>query len=421
MTATALPTRRELTAWRNAVFVVFALSGFAIASWLARVPTIRDALHATTGEMGIVAFGTAVGSIVGLTASSHLISRIGTRSTVRLALGVAAVGLLIAGIGVPAGSILTCFLGLAVFGLGNGTCDVGMNVAGATVERLGTRTVMPLFHASFSLGTVIGVGAGALAEAVHLPVLAHMVIAAVLVAVGALVATRSFRSEEIGVEAQEEQAGGQHVGWRARLSIWRDPRILLIGVVILGMAFTEGSANDWLPLAMVDGHGLSKAGGAWVLSVFLVAMTIGRVLGSPAVDRFGRVAVIRGTAAAAAIGLLLVIVVPSDTAAVVGAVLWGVGASLGFPLGMSAAADDPRTAAAGVSAVATIGYLAFLGGPPLIGFLGEAVGLLHALVVVLVLVVASALAAGAVRPVVRAARQRVTAPETTTGPGSTVP
>jgi len=87
----------------------------------------------------------------------------------------------------------------------------------------------------------------------------------------------------------------------------------------------------------------------------------------------------------------------------VGIVLWGLGSALGFPVGMSAAADDPRTAAARVSAVATIGYCAFLIGPPIIGVLGEQVGILRALLVVLVLVVAAGLASGAARePRVRA-------------------
>ena len=82
---------------------------------------------------------------------------------------------------------------------------------------------------------------------------------------------------------------------------------------------------------------------------------------------------------------------------VVGIVLWGAGASLGFPVGMSAAADDPRNAAARVSAVATIGYVAFLVGPPLVGFVGEHVGLLNALLMVLVLVAIAGIVSPAAR------------------------
>jgi MFS family permease len=179
--------------------------------------------------------------------------------------------------------------------------------------------------------------------------------------------------------------------------VWRQPSTILIGLIVLGMALAEGSANDWLPLAMVDGHGLENDGGAAVLAVFLAAMTIGRVAGSPLVDRFGRVPVLRVSALVAVVGLGVLIFVPNVPLAIVGVVLWGLGASLGFPMGMSAAADDPRTAAARVSAVATIGYVAFLAGPPLIGFLGEEFGLLRGLLVVFVFIVVAGLVSGAAR------------------------
>jgi fucose permease len=185
-------------------------------------------------------------------------------------------------------------------------------------------------------------------------------------------------------------------GWRERLAIWRDRRTILIGLIVLGMAFAEGSANDWLALAMVDGHGVSNASGALILGVFLTAMTIGRIAGVKVLDRYGRVPVLRATAGLAVVGLLIVIFAPTPVA-VVGVVLWGFGASLGFPVGMSAAADDPATAGARVSAVATIGYVAFLVGPPLLGFLGDHFGLLNALLVVVGLIAVAGLISGGAR------------------------
>ncbi|MGI8417223.1 MAG: MFS transporter [Nakamurella sp.] len=163
------------------------------------------------------------------------------------------------------------------------------------------------------------------------------------------------------------------------------------------MTFAEGSAGDWLALSMVDERHTSNSTGAVMYGVFVAAMTIGRVTGVFALDRFGRVAVLRVSAMTGVVGLGLVIFVPHVPVAVVGTLLWGLGASLGFPVGMSAAADDPRNAAARVSAVATIGYLAFLVGPPGIGLLGEHVGLLNALIVVMVLIGAAVFAAPAAR------------------------
>jgi MFS family permease len=163
------------------------------------------------------------------------------------------------------------------------------------------------------------------------------------------------------------------------------------------MAFAEGSAEDWLALASVEGHGVDKPTGAMVFVIFVTAMTFGRLAGPRVLDRYGRVPVLRASAVLAILGLLVFIAVPVLWVAIAGVALWGLGSALGFPTGMSAAADDPRTAAARVSVVATIGYLAFLVGPPVIGFLGEHFGLLNALLLVAVLIAFAGLASGAAR------------------------
>jgi MFS family permease len=182
------------------------------------------------------------------------------------------------------------------------------------------------------------------------------------------------------------------------LAAWREPRTLLVGVMVLGFAFTEGSANDWMAIAFVDGYGTGEVVGAVAFGVFVSAMTIARLVGGVALQRFGRVPVLRMSAGLALAGLLLVLVGGSTPAALVGALLWGAGAALGFPVGMSAAADDPARAAVRVSVVSSIGYCAFLAGPPLIGLLAEHVGILRALFVVLGALVLGLLCSGAARP-----------------------
>ena len=151
------------------------------------------------------------------------------------------------------------------------------------------------------------------------------------------------------------------------------------------MAFTEGTANDWVAVAFIDGHGVSEAAGAAVLGIFVAAMTVGRTAGTIALDRWGRVPVLLGTIGLAVIGVLIAVLAPSEPVALAGVALWGLGASLGFPVGMSAAADEEDRAAARVSVVATIGYTAFLAGPPVVGLLGDHVGTLRALLIVPIL------------------------------------
>jgi MFS family permease len=166
---------------------------------------------------------------------------------------------------------------------------------------------------------------------------------------------------------------------------------LLIGLMVLALALTEGTANDWLALALVDGYDVEHWVGVAGFAVFVTAMTLGRLGGPVLLDRFGRAPVLWSTMAAAGGGVVLIVFGQHVVVVVLGIVLWGLGASLGFPVGMSAAADDPRQAAARVSVVSTIGYAAFLAGPPLLGYVGDQVGTLHALLVVGVLLIPSAL------------------------------
>ncbi|MBQ1015280.1 MFS transporter, partial [Micromonospora sp. M51] len=175
-------------------------------------------------------------------------------------------------------------------------------------------------------------------------------------------------------------------------------RTPLIGQFVLVAAVTEGAANDWLAVAFIDGRDLSEAAGAAVFAVFVVGMTIGRTAGTIALDRWGRVPVISGTIGLAVLGAGLAVLAGSGPVAVVGVALWGLGASLGFPVGMSAAADDESHAAVRVSVVAVIGYTAFLGGPPLLGLVGDQVGTLRALLVVPLLLLPTLLLVPVLRP-----------------------
>ncbi|RNE66987.1 MFS transporter [Cryobacterium tepidiphilum] len=396
------PIPRPLVAWRNAVFVVFFISGLATASWVSRVPVVRDTLDLRLDQMGVLIFGLSAGSVVGLVAASAMLARLGARHAMVSSITVSTVGLLAVGLGTDvAGSAPLVFAGLALLGFGMGSVDVMMNVEGAAAEREIGKTLMPLMHACFSFGTVVGALLGAGASAVHLPVAWHLALIAALILGTVVIAVRSIpHRRELGDDGGITNAGATS-SWRTRLgenlAVWRDPNVLLIGLIVLGMTFAEGSANDWLALAAVDGHGFSNTDGAIVFGVFVAAMTIGRIVGGPVIDRFGRVPVLRSCAALGVVGLLLFILAPTTWLLVAGVVMWGLGASLGFPVGMSAAADDPRRAAARVSAIAIIGYFAFLVGPPALGLLGQHVGILGALYVILALMVLAGLAAPAAR------------------------
>ena len=384
-------TSPQVLAARNAVFATFFLNGFAFSTWASRIPSVRHALDLGPGQLGLFLLAGSIGSVVALPTSGATIQRFGARRVVIAATVLEGLGLLLLAFGAGTlGAVAVAAVGLLMVGLGTGTWDVAMNVEGAEVERRLNRSIMPRFHAGFSLGTVCGAGIGALVTWAGVGIAWHVGTVGVLVALLGGVTVRGFLA--VDPEAAAEQPRGRDA-WRA----WTEARTLLIGVMVLAMALTEGVANDWLGVAMVDGYGVPAWLGAAAFALFVAAMTTGRVAGTVVLDRFGRPAVLWGSMAVAAVGVCLVVLGQVAPFVVLGIVLWGLGASLGFPVGMSAAADDPARAAARVSVVSTIGYTAFLGGPPLLGFLGAHLGVLHALLVVSVILVPSALAVPAAR------------------------
>ncbi|MFC8850552.1 MULTISPECIES: MFS transporter [unclassified Micromonospora] len=389
--------RRPVLAARNGVAAVFALNGLAIATWFARVPAAREALDLSAGGLGLLLLSMSVGALLAMPTAGLVTQRLGTARAVVLGAALVSGGMAVAGTSAGVGFLPGAAVGLFAFGYGAGTCDVAMNIEGTTVERRLGRTILPRFHAAWSLGSVAGAGLGAGAARVGVPIAAHLSVLAVVVIVGTLLGARSFLPA-----AGNAPAGGESAAASARraslLAAWREPRTLLIGLLVLVMAFTEGSANDWLAVAFVDGYGLSEAAGAAVFGVFVAGMTVGRTAGTVAIDRWGRVPVLLGTILLAGVGAGLAVLAGSGPVAIAGVALWGLGASLGFPVGLSAAADEEDRAPARVSVVGVIGYTAFLGGPPLLGLLGDHVGTLRALLLVPLLLVPALALVPVLRP-----------------------
>ncbi|TQS92665.1 MFS transporter [Arthrobacter sp. TS-15] len=415
-----------MSRWRAAVLASYAASGIAFATWVSRLPAIRDGLNLTPGGIGLLLMCMTVASFISISASGLIVLRLGPQLTTRIGSSMVGAGLVTVGVGTSlAANPLVVAAGLIILGLGTASWNTASNVEGASLERELERHIMPHLHGSFSLGTVAAAGFGAWAAAIHMPVFWHFLISGVVVTASVVTATFWFRAEKTAAVTKTyhpeetdtfqdpstgplpiisgEPDGAQPDGAQpdARKTAvpldnkrlvalaWRDRRTLLIGVLVLGLALAEGAAGDWVALALADGYGQSDAAGAVGYGLFVTFMTIGRFAGTVILDRFGRVVVMRWCSATAVVGLSLFVFSPVPWLAFVALAVWGLGASLGFPVGMSAAADDPVHAAARVSVVSTIGYGAFLCGPPLLGLLAEHFGILHSLLAPLVLLVVS--------------------------------
>ena len=358
-----LTTTTPVLGARNAVASTFAMNGFLFASLVSRIPDLRTGLSLDNGALGLLLLAIAAGSVLALPSAGALIQRSSASAVVRVGTVCSGVGLLLAGL-----------------------WDVAMNVEGAEVERQLGRSIMSRFHAAWSLGSITGAAVGIPMAAVHAPLPVHFGVLSGLGLLLVLRATRDF------LPVQEQESA------RSSGTAWLEPRTLALGLMVLTFTVAEGSANDWLSLALIDGYDLPHWMGVAGYAVFVIAMTVGRVSGPVVLDRFGRAPVLWVSAGAAAVGILLVVFGGHPVLVCLGILVWGLGAALGFPVGISAAADDAARSAARVSVVSTIGYGAFLAGPPLLGALADQVGTLEALLAVACLMVPAALTAFAARP-----------------------
>ena len=399
------PDKAQVRGATRAVYVAFIANGFIFASWAARIPQVRDGLRVSPGVLGLILLSVAAGSTIATPLSGLVITWLGDSRTVAVMALTAAAGMATVAVGYRYG-IPPVAAGLFLFGFSSGTWDVAMNVQGAAVEQALGRSVMSRFHAGWSIGTVAGAGIGAAMVALGVPVTAHLLVVAVTVA-----AAVPFAAHRFLPHARPAPPGDGTAARRSPFRAWTEPRTLLIGLFVLCMAFTEGTSNDWLSLGIIGGYHTAAALGTLTFAVFLGAMTTGRWFGPPFIDRYGRVRVLRVCAATAFVGLFVIEAGGVLAAALAGAVLLGLGTSLGFPTGISAAADDPRYAPGRVSTAASIGYLAFLAGPPSIGFLADHVGVLRGLSVAGVLLIVAFLLCPVTAPI------SPSAPEPSSPPG----
>jgi MFS family permease len=372
-----------------ATFAAFVVSGLAFASWAARIPQIRDQLGLDPATLGLVLMSAPAGCVTALPLSGPVVARFGSGRTVAAAAVLFGAGMAVVAAGTTAG-VTPVVVGLVVLGVATAAWDVAMNLQGAVLERHLGRSMMSRLHAGFSVGTVVGALTGTVMVAVRIPVPAHLAAVAVLVPVAVPIAARRFLVDR-KPDVPAARTGRAFAAWAER-------RTVLIGLFVLAFTFAEGAGMDWIGLAAIDGHRAAAWAGTLAFAAFRAAMTAGRFFGPGLLDRYGRVRVVRVLTVTASAGTVLFVFAPAAPLVFLGALLWGLGISLGFPVGVSAAGDDPEFAAGRVGVISAIGYCAFLAGPPTIGLLGSHVTVLRAVLAVAVLLAVAAGCGGIVAP-----------------------
>ncbi|MFS0728840.1 MFS transporter [Curtobacterium sp. 1P10AnD] len=299
-----------LARWRNAIIVAFAIGGVSLTAWGPRLPELRADLGVDVGTIGVMLAGVTVGSVAGLLGAAPLLRRLGGRRALTLVVVVVPAAVALVGIAVAAHSAPLATVGFVVAGAGIGSLDVMANVEGTAIEVRAGRTLLPLMHAAWSGGAALGAGVAALCAWLGVTPTQQLLGQAAIILVVGVLAVRAVPDGSRAEEPDTTLTPGQRLRRWARG--WTDVRLLLIGVVMLGVELGEGSANNWLALATTDGHGGTPAVGALFFTVFAVSEAVTRVAAGPVVDRLGRVRTVRVTTALGIVGAVLFILGPSS-------------------------------------------------------------------------------------------------------------
>jgi MFS family permease len=376
----------ELRSARIAVVSTFAIHGFVSGSWAPRIPAFKDDLGLDNGDLGIALSGLAVGLFLGTRVAGRPIDRIGTRLPLRVGLPLMCVALVGPAV---ATDLLTLTLAFAWLGLVSGFLDVAMNANAVAVERGYRQPILSGVHAFWSIGLLAGSSVGAAAAALGAGVTFHFALAALVLALLAVLATRSLLSSD--VDDAPERAAGE---LRRAFTI----RVVLLGLVAFSAFAGEGPAADWSAVYMDETVGVGEGFAGVAFVAFSIGMIASRLVGDAVSRRFGPVQTVRLGGALAATGLALALAAPQPATAIGGYLLFGTGLGPVVPIAFSAAGNlDRRRAGALLGVVVTIGYVGSVLGPVVIGFAAEAASLRVALLLpaaLAVLVAASASSVG---------------------------
>jgi fucose permease len=359
---------------RNALWATFAIMGMVSMAWVPRIPEIRDALHLSNGQFGLLLMGSTFGSLFGAQLAGRLIHTYGSKAVSSAAVIIMPLGLI--GIGY-ATTAIALFVSLFVMGFGYSSLDISANTQAIAVEKLLGRRYMSSFHALWSTGAFATTVLGGSMARFTTPKF-NLVLISLISVILYIPAVRALLSSELddhngGLEETEVKIPllGKSV-----IPLWA------IGFGLFGALIAEGATGDWSAILLRDHLGIAKGVNASAFASFALAMIISRFLGDRILEKFGPAKTVRwgGYIGGAGLGLAIAIAVPLSAHAQLasliiinfGFIIAGLGIGPIFPAYILAASAVPGIApSVAIARVGVIGLTAFFVGPALTGGLAQ--------------------------------------------------
>ena len=347
----------ELRRNRISLAFFFFLSGLRFASWASRIPDIQAQLHMSDAALGSVLFALPVGSISGLPISGNLVAKFGSRNMLLVSTLLFPVSMI--GIGM-ANSSLALAIQLYFFGLTGNMMNISVNTQAVSLEALYGRSIMASFHGLWSMGGFSGALIGTLMVSLHLNALQHFIwVSGVGLALAFCIYPFTLKKETRGKK-------------KGSFFNKPDPYLLIIGFIAFGSMVCEGTMFDWSGVYFLKVIKTSAHVRSLGYISFMSAMATGRFLGDKLITRFGAKKVLQISGIVIASGLMLAVILPTIVTATIGFLLVGFGVSSIVPLCYAMAGKSKKMAPSlAIATVSSIGFIGFLMGPPLIGYIAE--------------------------------------------------
>lgn len=387
--------QRRVWLWFAATSIVFFTRAFIYSSILSRGPEIQSALQLDTAQMGFLSMLYPAGGVIGLTFSSVLVSRFGTRTVNTATYALAALGFIGLGSAIDAGDLMMSAVCLILVGLPMAISDFVGNIEGTQVNNASKVSLFTAIHGLFGVGMLVGANWASWMIAMDVSIAGTYLGVGIFVGVISIAAGFVFQTPASGsLSASEKRAERERT-----IGVWFEKRSLLIAIIGFSFIMAESSAGTWVPIALTQ-VGFTGAEAAFAFGIFWIVITIGRLLGGFVVDRLGRRWTILVCALMTAAGILVFMGGEVINMPYLGLVLWGLGMSAGFPLTITAMGDEPKMASARINMIISVVYVSSVTVGPALGAVGQSLGLYAAFGIPLVLLLISAAISGVTKPLV---------------------
>jgi fucose permease len=369
-----LTTKRAALRARNALWATFAIMGVVSMAWVPRIPEIKDALHLSNGQFGLLLMGSTFGSLLGAQLAGRLIHTYGSKAVSSVAVVVMPLGLIGMGISTTA---FTLFVALFAMGFGYSSLDIAVNTQAVAVEKLLGRRWMSSFHALWSSGAFVTTVLGGFIARFTTPRnnLIFVGLVSLLLYIPAVTALLNSHLDDHNGGLEETHVKIPLIG-KSVLPLWA------IGIGLFGALVAEGATSDWSAILLRDHMGIPRGINASAYASFALAMIISRFFGDHVLERFGPSNTVRwgGYLGGAGLGISIAIAIPLSAHAQfaslliidIGFIVAGLGIGPIFPAYILAASSVPGIApSVAIARVGVIGLTAFFIGPAFTGGLAQ--------------------------------------------------